>query len=358
MLKRSSHWQLDDNVAQYQGIPKIEELYEHYQGRDDVLIIPHQGGRPATLDIVDESLTPFFELVSVWGVFEWFSKEAFEQGHHLGVVGGSDDHTGRPGASRPTNHRFFLIDGGLMGVPNADLTRESLWTAFSSSRCYATTGARIHLAVMADETPMGGTISVTDDLTLDVTVAGTAPITQIDLLRDGECIESRDCTTGDDRFEVVWTGAGSKDRHKILDWSGGLSISDGRLTDVKGFGFQHPEHGLQRVSSTHVKWHSKTAGNYQGVRFGVAGSTMGTLAVRTGPYSGEFSLDDLNENHLELGDVDTQLRCRRSGVATDRDLTVALTDDPDPGTYAYQIRVRQSDGEMAWSSPITVHRSE
>ncbi|WP_144905953.1 DUF3604 domain-containing protein [Halobellus captivus] len=357
-LERSSHWQLDDQSAQYRGISKAEDLYDHYQGRDDVLIIPHQGGRPATLDIIDESLTPFFELVSVWGVFEWFGREAVERGHHLGVVGGSDDHTGRPGASRPTNHRFFLVDGGLMGVPNADLTRESLWTAFNSSRCYATTGARIHLAVTVDETPMGGTVTVENELTLDVTVAGTAPITQLDLMRDGECIASRDCTTGDDRFELVWTGARSKDRYKVRDWSGGVSISDGRFTDMEEFGFQHPEHGLQRVSSTHAKWRSKTAGNYQGVRFGVEGSTTGTLAVRTGPYSGEFSLGDLTEKHLDLGDVDTRLTCRRIGTPTDRDLTVSLTDDPSPGTYAYQIRVRQADGEMAWSSPITVRRDE
>lgn len=354
-LERSSHWQLDE-PTQYRGLSKVEDLYEHYQGRDDVLIIPHQGGRPATLDVVDESLTPFLELVSVWGVFEWFSNEALDSGHNLGVVGGSDDHTGRPGASRPTNHRFFLVDGGMMGVPEAELTRESLWSAFTASRCYATTGARIHLAVTVDDTPMGGTVTDADEPTFDVTVAGTAPLTRIALLRDGECVASHDCTTGDDRIEIVWTGARSKDRYKVRDWSGGLSLTDGRLTDVEGFGFQHPEHGLKRVSSTHVKWLSKTAGNYQGVRFGVDGPMTGTLAIRTGPYSGEFSLEDLTEEHVELGDIDTRLTCRRIGTATDRDLEVSLTDDAGTGTAAYQIRVRQADGEMAWSSPIAVHR--
>jgi hypothetical protein len=355
-LERSSHWQLEDDAVKYGGLSKVEDLYDHYRGRDDVLVIPHQGGRPATLDVVDESLTPFLELVSVWGVFEWFGDEALDRGHHLGVVGGSDDHTGRPGASRPTNHRFFLIDGGMMGVPDADLTRASLWDAFDSGRCYATTGARIHLSVEVDDGTMGESVAVEDRPTVDATVAGTAPITRVDLLRDGECVASHDCTTGDDRVEVVWTGSRSRDRYKVRDWSGGLSLSDGRLTDVDGFGFQHPEHGLERTAATHLKWVSKTAGNYQGVRFGVEGSTTGTLAIRTEPYSGEFSLEDLTEEHVELGAVDTRLTCRRTGTATDRDLEVSLTDDPGPGTYAYQVRVRQVDGEMAWSSPVTVTR--
>lgn len=357
-LRRSSRWQVEDAATRHRGLTTIEELYDHYRGRDDVLIIPHQGGRPATLDVVEESLTPFLELTSVWGVFEWFGREAFDRGYRLGVVGGSDDHTGRPGASRPTNHRYFLIDGGLMGVPDAELTRESLWEAFAASRCYATTGARIRLGVDVDGAAMGERVTVHGSVAVDATVAGTARLARIDLLRNGERVDSVDCTAGDDRFEVVWTGARSKDRDKVLDWSGGMMLSDGQFVDVEPFGFQHPEHGLTTEASTHLAWVAKTAGNHQGVRFGVDASGDPTLSIRTGPFGGDISLAGLNEERIDIGPVDTYLICRRVGEATTLDADAAFVDAPEPGTYAYQIRVAQVDGEMAWSSPVTVEVEE
>ncbi|WP_256302091.1 DUF3604 domain-containing protein, partial [Haloarchaeobius salinus] len=242
-IVRSSYWQLEDD-KRYRGLTSTSDLYDHYEGRDDVLIIPHLGGRPATIDDIDESLTPAFEITSVWGIFEWFATEAFEAGHSLGFVGGSDDHTGRPGASHPTNHPFFLIRGGLTGVPTKELTRDGLWNALQASQCYATTGARIHLDVDVDGASLGEHVTVDGTSEIDVSVAGTGPLTDVDLFRDGECIDSVDCTTGASRYEIRWFGTRPRVRDKVVDWSGGLTLDAGSFTDVEPFGFQHPEHGL------------------------------------------------------------------------------------------------------------------
>ncbi|ELY62987.1 DUF3604 domain-containing protein [Natrinema versiforme] len=351
-IVRSSHWQLDDETR-YQGLKSASDLYDYYGGRDDVLIHPHLGGRPATLDNIDESLTPAFEISSVWGVFEWFATEAFEAGHHLGFVGGSDDHTGRPGASYPTNHPFFLVRGGLTGVPSESLTREELWNALQSSQCYATTGARIHLDVDIDGASMGECITVNGTSEIDVSIAGTAPLTNVDLFCDGECIDSVDCTTGADRYEIRWSGIRPQVRDKVVDWSGGLTLDTGSFIDVEPFGFQHPEHGLTSTAPMSLEWISKTAGNYQGLRFNAP--TDATISLRTPMYSGSFAIDTISKERIrDFGPVKGEIVCREVGAATTTDTALTFTDDLDAGTHAYHVRVRQADGEIAWSSPISV----
>lgn len=131
-IHRSSSWQIADGFEKHEGVHPAEDLYATYEGRDDVLLIPHQGGRPATLTVFDPDLTPFIEIGSVWGIFEWFGQEALDRSYEVGFVGGSDDHTGRPGASYPTNKAdwAFPIKGPVMAARADELTREALWEAF------------------------------------------------------------------------------------------------------------------------------------------------------------------------------------------------------------------------------------
>ena len=67
-------------------------------------------------------------------------------GYRVGFICASDVHTGKPGASRPsagTGMEAFGVRGGLGGIYAESLTRESLWEALKSRRCYGTTGDRI-----------------------------------------------------------------------------------------------------------------------------------------------------------------------------------------------------------------------
>ncbi|MDY6764593.1 MAG: DUF3604 domain-containing protein, partial [Halobacteria archaeon] len=143
-ILRSHSWLVTDRDGERtDGVRPIQELYGAYEGRDDVLIIPHQGGRPADLRVHDPELTPFVEITSVWGVFEWFGRKAIDKGYEVGFVGSSDDHTGRPGVAWPDRLPHHNVQGGLMGVQTDSLERDALWDAFKDRRVYATTGKRI-----------------------------------------------------------------------------------------------------------------------------------------------------------------------------------------------------------------------
>jgi hypothetical protein len=355
-IHRSSSWQIADGHEKHAGVHPVSQLYDLYDGHDDVLIIPHQGGRPATLDTFDPDLSPFVEIVSVWGVFEWFGNKALDQGYPVGFVGGSDDHTGRPGATHPTNRTDFTIDGGLMAVRADDLSRDALWNAFNQRRCYATTGARILLETTVNDTGMGGSVAVDGPPEVAVTVKGTAPLNRIDLFRGSDRVDTHGFDTDEQFLEFTWSGARSNTRHKVQDWSGGLSMDRGRIRAIEEFGFDHPEQGITHRTNTTLRWDGATAGNYQGVRVQFDAPRDATVSFATDPVDTTFTLDDIDEGlAVDAGYLEQQLQVRRVGTFSEREAEVTLTDQKvDAGSHPYYVRVTQSDGEMAWSSPIFV----
>lgn len=355
-IHRSSDWQVADGPERSNGTYPVEQIYEQYRGRDDVFIIPHQGGRPATLDALDPDLTPFVEILSVWGIFEWFGQEALERGYPVGFVAGSDDHTGRLGASYPTVTDWsFPIKGGLMAAKAPDLTRDSLWIAFGERRCYGTTGARILLDVTVDEHGMGEEVTVDGPPQFDVEVSGTAPIYRIDLFRGNERVDGQRFDEGSEFVEFTWSGARSKNRSKVQDWSGGLSIDRGTIEMVRPFGFDHPENGIQKRTTTSIEWSGSTAGNYQGVRLNIDGPPETTISFSTGPVSTTAQLEEIEDRHVTLdGGVEQELSVRRVGGCSRADVETAFEDDEQDRTNPYYVRVTQVDGEMAWSSPVFV----
>lgn len=355
-IHRSSSWQIVDGTDKHTGLHPVDRLYEHYSGRDDVLIIPHQGGRPATLEAFDPELSPFLEIVSVWGIFEWFGQEALKRGYKVGFVGGSDDHSGRPGATAPTNQTDFNIEGGLMAVRADELTRESVWEAFKQRRCYATTGARIFLETNIENARMGDTVTVDGALEMSVTVEGTAPLSRIDLFRGADHVATTSFDDGDQFVEFIWSGARSKTRHKVQDWSGGLSIDQGRISAVDEFGFDHPEQGVTHCTDTSIRWDGATSGNYQGVRISFDVPPDTEVSFATAPVTTTFSLNEVeDEIVIDAGHLDQQLEVRQVGNPSKTGAQVTLNDEcVRSGTNPYYVRVRQVNGEMAWSSPIFV----
>ena len=139
-LHRSSHWQVPDRADEATDRHPVSRLYEQFRGREDVLLIPHVGGRHANLiEFFDDELIPLVEICSAWGVFEWLTEDALRRGARIGFAGGSDDHTARPGFASPPPHHFG-IRGGLTAALASACTREALWEALKARRTYATTG--------------------------------------------------------------------------------------------------------------------------------------------------------------------------------------------------------------------------
>ena len=128
-LHRSSHAEVDDMADAATDCFPVTELFDQFARRDDVLLIPHIGGRYA--DIVgfhDPALEPVIEIYSDWGRFEWLVEDALRQGYKVGFVANSDGHKGRPGASHPGASTFGAY-GGLTCVAVGSLTRDAIFDA-------------------------------------------------------------------------------------------------------------------------------------------------------------------------------------------------------------------------------------
>ena len=78
---------------------------------------------------------------STWGTFEWLLHDAFDKGFRVGVVCHSDDHKGRPGATKPGASTFGAI-GGLTCYFMPELTRDALFEALRRRRASGTTPSR------------------------------------------------------------------------------------------------------------------------------------------------------------------------------------------------------------------------
>ena len=126
------------------AIYTADELFRALDG-EDAVVIAHVGGRYADLKYAhDGRLERSVEVHSTWGTFEWLLHDAFEKGYRVGVVCHSDDHKGRPGATRPGASTFGAI-GGLTCYFMPELTRDALFEALRHRRHYGTTGTRLFL---------------------------------------------------------------------------------------------------------------------------------------------------------------------------------------------------------------------
>ena len=83
--------------------------------------------------------------------------DAFEEGYRVGIVGNSDGHKGRPGASYPGSSLFGAI-GGLTCFLSKNLSREGIIDSINKRHHYATSGGptgRMYIDLKANFTSEG-----------------------------------------------------------------------------------------------------------------------------------------------------------------------------------------------------------
>ncbi len=170
----------------------------------DALIVPHHTGYgldrhvPGTdWSVVDEAMEPVAEICSVHGISErrdsdrplnlpgdggWL-QDAWAEGKHVGVIGGSDSHSGLPVQS-PREPRPY--SGGMACLYVEELSRRGVFEAIRSRRTYATTGARIIVDVRLNGHRMGEYLPPTSSRALRITVHGTDMVELLEVVRNNE----------------------------------------------------------------------------------------------------------------------------------------------------------------------------
>lgn len=359
-IHRSSHWQVPDRSDAHLDRYPVDRLYDTLRGRDAV-IIPHIGGRRASLDYHDPELEPVIEICSVHGRFEWFLQEAFDRGHRVGVIGAGDDHTGRPGASYGTSASFG-VRGGLSAILARSLTREGIWEALKARRTYATTGERILLSVMCGQHHMGEAFTCSGRPEIAVRVHGTAPLYSVQVIRrdrvvyDHQLVRPGDHTT--DQIRVAWSGARLKSRGRHTNWEGSLKIAGGTFGSVTEFAFDSPRQGVTHHSTKEIRWSSITSGDLDGLIVGIDSADDPRFRFESEPISFSFTLSELRSGPVtrDAGRVDQKVEVSLARARSGPEATefVFVDDEVGYGTHPYYVRVMQEDGEMAWSSPLYI----
>lgn len=360
-LHRTSHWQVADKSDINMDRYPLETLYQSLDGRNDVILVPHVGGRRCDITRnFDPELEPVVEICSVHGRFEWLLREALENGYTVGVIGGSDDHTGRPGAAYPTSSHFGTR-GGLAGVYAKELTREGIFSALKARHCYATTGERILLQVeTTDGKVMGDSWRGRESPMIHIQTAGTRPIERLDIFRNQERIDSYPIFDNEsyspNLVRIEWGGARIKGRSRNTNWDGRVCVEKGHVKRANTFAFDHPDQGITQQDDQTVSWNSSTSGDHDGLVLELDESNETIFHFHTDLVDDTIALSDLKKGpvHKDCGGVGQYYQFSLQPTISGPRTIDFQWKDPSPvsGRNAYWIRVVQEDGETAWSSPL------
>jgi hypothetical protein len=381
-IRRSSHILVEGQTSS-RAICTADELFRTLDG-EDAVVIAHVGGRYADIKSAhDGRLERSVEVHSTWGTFEWLLHDAFEKGYRVGVVCHSDDHKGRPGATRPGASTFGAI-GGLTCYFMPELTRDALFEALRRRRHYGTTGTRIFLDLRgAFDQPVTGfsedpqiaraeAFAVREGFMGDIIrpgavpmrlateVIGTAPIERLDVLHGTNVVQTARPFVASDlgrRVRVAWQGAEYRGRGREKRGEGKVTLKNNRVARFAPVNFLNPERKVVETNpGTALAWTSVTTGNLAGIDIWLEEARRGTLTLETNIVGGEVDLAALADGAVAfdgggLGRRISVYRLPEQDWSRHLALEHVVTFSGGADLPVY-VRVTQSDGHQAWSSPI------
>ena len=382
-IRRSSRILVDPESGGARDCYTARDLFGALDG-EDAIVIAHVGGRYADISVAhDGRLERAVEVHSTWGTFEWLLHDAFERGYRVGVVCHSDDHKGRPGATRPGASTFGAI-GGLTCYLMPELTRDALFQALRRRWHYGTTGTRLFMDIrgqfveavtgFSDDPQLGAAeehetrqVLMGDivrpgstPLRLFAEVIGTAPIERVDIMHGRQIAETVRPYAPTDlgrRVRVLWQGAEYRGRGRETQWQASLRISGNRIVRHATVNFVNPERVVRETEpGSALAWTSVTTGNLAGVDLWLEEPRSGRLSVDTNIVSGELDLSLLEDAVVSWngGGLDRRISIYRLPEAewTRRVTIEHSVRFSGPSDLPVYLRVTQADGHQAWSSPI------
>ena len=367
--------------------PDIHHLCEYARAVDGMLV-PHHTGYKVNGRGIDwarsfaSDVMPLVEVYSMHGSSEaddgywpmdlpWMGPRAsagcarsgLDAGLRFGFIASSDGHGGYPGCYKM----------GLAAVWASSCHREAIWEALYSRHCYAVSGDRIWLQFFVNNQPMGSEIEMTSLRFLEVLVACHDRIEWIDIVRNGRVWHRHaplpaPCGSADGgrwllRVEWGWGNAAQ-------EWKVDINLSEGRIVKAwPNFGPPGPnritsvsERSLSVLSHTDGRtafdWRFCRNGREPTQQIVILAEAPGeaTLCVEAEGLSAEISLTALASGSRVwyLRDEFSprlKLHCALPYNVVAEHLE--LEDHSEEPAY-YYVRVRQANGQMAWSSPVWV----
>ncbi len=359
------------------------------------LMIPHHlayatGHRGVNWEVFDPECSPVVEIISEHGCAEtdvgpypYFNhsmggrvtantaQAALDDGYVFGFVGSSDNHRGFPGA----------YGEGLLGVWCEELSRDSLLSAIRARRTIALTGDRIKLWFSVDGQPMGARIRGKETASVQFEVEGRGEIDTVDVIVNGQTVHRADgrrvaqrSMPGQVRFEWGWGPWADMTLDRICDWEFSIEVQDGKLLTYwpclqSGPFDEHRRHRFERNdSSIKIQSYTGRRGSFRqnpnnsvvleldgdqatqivlkmskpvelSRQFTIGALSESSAMIPTGPFPAESCLlhrVQFQSDTKLAGDVEVELQGKKSN-------------------YVY-VRVHQTNGQMAWASPVFIER--
>ena len=364
-------------------------------------MIPHhpsvrQGRRGANFAHRDAKVSPLLEIYSEWGNSEsdrapfpflrhtepgrWTKNTlqyALAQGHRFGVIASTDDHLGYPGG----------WGEGLAAVLAPDLSRKSIMEALLDRRTYAVTGDRIVLGFSLNGKIMGRELPFVRERRLRVSVKGWDQLDRVEVLKNNRVIHrdfpmDRETSSASwlapvlARFEYGWGPWPALGITRSCDWDFTCRIEGGVIEAVQPCFLPGPleeerrDQILERTDRS-VRVRSFTALKQQiedrsqkalVLRMRGGPETKLTIALQApSVQSLTMSFRELAESSevLYTGEFPKESALLNRIVFHPHFETSFQVNDTGNGSQAdwYYVRAVQSNGQLAWSSPIWVEKA-
>lgn len=351
----------------------ISELWDVFKGRNDVMAIPHVGGRYGNFDFFNEELISLIEIYSHHGIFEWFLEDAVKRRMKVGFIATSDDHTSRVGLSYPMRNNAsdvgasFDVKSGLTAVYAKELSRQGIWDALKKRRCYASTSSRMILEFKCNGYEMGEEISLSEFPDISVSVHGSAPIDKVEVYRDLDLVLTNKLESAEEceipkKIKIVWSGVRTKFRKKSVRWDGSVYIKGGMITNASNYSIDNDFDGIQSFSKHIVNFRSKTSGDEDGMIIDIIPDSKNECEIIFVSEQGSINvtLGEIarGDKTFEFGGVNQKVEFSLTTEKKCFDVTTSFTDsNVKKGLNIYYVKVFQTDGNRAWSSPIFVNYS-
>ncbi|MEZ5278123.1 MAG: hypothetical protein R3F07_17200 [Opitutaceae bacterium] len=297
-------------------------------------------------------------------------------GHRFGFSAGTDSHDGYPGH----------YGHGRIGVLAEKLDLSSIWDGMMNRRTVASTGGRFGVEFAMGAGGIGQVVGREARMPIRLCIEGNGPIERVDLIEgsNGRCRVRR--LAGPDldfgfvpgRYKVKIECGWGREKQRS-DWDVSCRVDDGRLLGVERC-FRHSDYPMDEMASSEeiveqddsgVRWLARALANPSGMTGGTHFNAGGTQAVVL-----DLDLGDRSRLRVTAGDVDfdlpvQELACGSIGrpisgfgspalklhrAVPEREFTFlheSVFEPPvDAAAGFVYARVLQSDGQMAWISPI------
>jgi hypothetical protein len=385
------------SFAELVNLPNHKEWHA-YAKKHGAVLVPHHpaykpGWRGTDWGNVDPEVSPVVEILSEHGNAESdrspiryirhsmggrYTKSTvqwlWEQGVQAGVVASTDDHLGYPGA----------YGEGLAGVWADGLTREALMEAIKARRTYAVNADRIRLDFKLNGRWMGETLAPSRSRKVQIKVTGEDVIDRVEVLKNNRVIH-RDHPVDRRteaakwnkpvlcRIEYGWGPWADFDMARTCDWKFRVQVKGGRILSTSPHFQSRPfdedrrdrvaslDDGSAEVVSFTARQNAFEERPTKDVVFEIQGSPE-TEIVLTMTQPAELSFRKTLKELAESSDIlftgpfsAESVMFHRIAFADNYATEFTFTDAQNGrATDWYYVRVFQTNGSMAWSSPIWV----